>query len=129
MGEVINLDDHRPYTLADDPEEQAVIAEQEREAADFPILPAIDPEDAPVIIDKRGRNNPTALRRKAEREHAKRVKQQQKEAQEVWARQAAGTMWWMAQGQAQRGNTKLAEHTLRKREELITGARAQGLAV
>lgn len=124
MGDLIpiteapSFDVDKAYTLADDPEEQRVIAEQEAEA-----------RDAVVVVDKRGKNNPSAQRRKIERARVAEVKRQQKAAQETWAKQAAGTMWWMAQGQGQRGNAKLAEHTLRKREELISGARAQGLAV
>ena len=96
-----------------------------------PSLRDLDPEtqhrDAPVIVDQRGRNNPTAHARKAERERLAEVKRQQKAAQETWAKQAAGTMWWSAQNPAlpERQREKLLE----KREELLVGARKQGLAV
>lgn len=75
------------------------------------------------VVDKRGKNNAAAAAHKAEQE----ARRGQRIAQAAWARQAAGTMWWLAQGHAQRGNEDLAEHTLAKRAELVAGATREGI--
>lgn len=86
------------------------------------------PENGPPvtrIVDKRGAANPTAAEHAAERQ----AREDQRQAQAAWARQAAGTMWWMAQGIGQSGNTAAAERALAKREQLLDGARRNGVPV
>lgn len=88
------------------------------------------PENGPpttTIIDKRGRNNVYAQEQAAKREAERHIREQQRQAQESWTRQAAGTMWWAAQSAGARGDGELAERCLAKRAELVDGATKAGI--
>lgn len=75
---------------------------------------------APVtIIDKRGRNNPKAERRR--REEAMR------KAKAEWAQQAAGSMFWQAQHAARNGRVDLADSILTERAAFVAGAQSKGI--
>lgn len=125
MGDVIDLGEYAAQRVEprDIHREAMAVAE--------PILDAMDRGEVdlpgPRFIDKRGKNNPTANARAAEKARARAAKQAQLEAQATWARQAAGTMWWSAQDA--RVPEENREKLLAKRDELITGARRQGVPV
>lgn len=80
-----------------------------------------------ALIDKRGRNNPTAARRAQEAAQRAADAEAKRQAQAQWARQSAGTLWWSAQAAAQRGQLHLSDRILDKRTELVNGAIEQGI--
>lgn len=76
----------------------------------------------PVIVDKRGARNPSAAAHRAEQQ----AREQQRQAQETWTRQAAGTMFWEAQ-RVGAVDPDLGEAILAKRAELVAGATKKGI--
>lgn len=80
-----------------------------------------------ALVDKRGRNNPTAARRAQEAAQRRADAEAKRQAQADWARLSAGTMWWAAQTAGQHGQNHLAERILGKRAELVDGAIEQGI--
>ena len=77
-----------------------------------------------TVVDKRGRHNPTAAAASAERQAREDVRQ----AQAAWTRQAAGTMFWEAQ-RLGATDPAMGEAILAKRAELVAGAKKKGILV
>ncbi|URC18183.1 hypothetical protein SEA_ZENTENO07_82 [Mycobacterium phage Zenteno07] len=75
-----------------------------------------------TVVDKRGNRNPTAAAAAAERQ----AREQQRQAQETWTRQAAGTMFWEAQ-RLGAVDPQMGEAILAKRAELVAGATKKGI--